>query len=99
MTKSQPWGLASSFSGGLENQSMSDLERDTRADNARSKGRSRAAIYVARLAALRFETLILRCQITNGRSTTPRPLLATRLDATDARTADIHARLIEARAT
>lgn len=58
----------------------------------------RAAFYAARFDALRFGTFILRCQITNGRSTTPRPLLATRLDLADARAADIRARLIEARA-
>jgi hypothetical protein len=78
---------------------MTDMGHDDEAGNAQSRYRlpnRRAAIYTARLAVLRFETRILRCQITNGRCTTPRPLLATRLDATDARTADIHARLIEA---
>jgi hypothetical protein len=56
----------------------------------------RAAIYVARLEALRFETFIVRCQLDNPRNERRRELLATRLDATDARTADIAARLMEA---
>jgi hypothetical protein len=56
----------------------------------------RAAIYAARLAALRFETFIVRCQLDNPRNECRRELLATRLDATDARAADITARLIEA---
>jgi hypothetical protein len=56
----------------------------------------RAAIYAARLAALRFETFVMRCQLDNPRNEPRRELLATRLDATDARSADIAARLIEA---
>jgi hypothetical protein len=71
---------------------------DTTTTNAQSKGRSRAAIYVARLAALRFETFIVRCQLDNPRNECRRELLATRLDATDARTADIRARMLETRA-
>ena len=55
-----------------------------------------AAIYAARLEALRFETFIVRCQMDNPRNDCRRELLATRLDATDARTADIAARLMEA---
>ena len=57
----------------------------------------RAAIYAARLEALRFETFIMRCQMDNPRNECPRDLLATRIDATDARAADIAARLFEAR--
>jgi hypothetical protein len=56
----------------------------------------RAAIYAARLAALRFETFIVRCQLDSPRNECRRKLLTTRLDATDARTADIAARLMEA---
>jgi hypothetical protein len=56
----------------------------------------RAATYAARLAALRFETFIVRCQMDNPRNECRRELLATRLDATDARAADIAARLTEA---
>jgi hypothetical protein len=56
----------------------------------------RAAIYAARLAALRFETFTVRCQLDNPRNECRRELLATRLDATDARAADIAARLFEA---
>jgi hypothetical protein len=56
----------------------------------------RAAIYAARLETLRFETFIVRCQMDNPRNECRRELLATRLDATDARSADIAARLIEA---
>jgi len=56
----------------------------------------RAAIYAARLEALRFETFIVRCQLDNPRNDCRRELLATRLDATDARSADIAARLVEA---
>jgi hypothetical protein len=56
----------------------------------------RAAIYAARLAALRFETFIVRCQLDNPRNECRRELLTTRLDATDARAADITARLLEA---
>ena len=58
----------------------------------------RAAIYAARLAALRFETFLVRCQIDSPRNADRRDLLATRLDATDARAADIAARLSEAMA-
>jgi hypothetical protein len=58
----------------------------------------RAKLYAGRLHALRHEILILRRQLENSRSTMPRTLLATRLDATDARAADFFARLIEARA-
>jgi hypothetical protein len=65
------------------------------ARNNRLAGR-RAAIYTARLAALRFETFIIRCELDNPRNEYRRELLATQLDATDARTADIAARLIEA---
>jgi hypothetical protein len=56
----------------------------------------RAAIYAARLEALRFETFIVRCQLDNPRNDCRRGLLATRLDATDARSADIAARMLEA---
>lgn len=73
---------------------------DTTSINApRDGSERRAAIYVARLAALRFETFIVRCQLDNPRNECRRELLAIRLDATDARTADIHARMIETRAT
>jgi hypothetical protein len=58
----------------------------------------RAAIYAAKLAALRFEALTVRCQLDNPRNEGRRELLAIRLDATDARTADIAARLIHAMA-
>jgi len=58
----------------------------------------RTAIYAARLEALRFETFVVRCQMDNPRNDCRRELLATRLDATDARAADIRARLIHARA-
>jgi hypothetical protein len=76
---------------------MSDIEHGASRSNALPN--RRAAIYVARLAALRFETFIVRCQLDNPRNECRRELLATRLDATDARTADIAARLIEARAS
>jgi hypothetical protein len=59
----------------------------------------RAAIYAARLAALRIESFVVRCQLDNPRNECRRELLATRLEATDARTADLAARLIETRAT
>jgi hypothetical protein len=58
----------------------------------------RAALYVAHLQAIRFETFVVRCQLDNPRNECRRELLATRLDATDARAADVFARLIEARA-
>jgi hypothetical protein len=58
-----------------------------------------AAIYAARLAALRFETFIVRCQLDSPRNECRRKLLTNRLDATDARAADIRARMIEARAS
>jgi hypothetical protein len=58
----------------------------------------RAAIYAARLAALRHETLVVRCQLDNPRNECRRELLATRLDAADARAADVAARLMEAAA-
>jgi hypothetical protein len=90
---------------------MTDVEEGPMCGNA-PKGRSRptmrafswdrdgserrAAIYVARLAALRIETFLVRCQMDNPRNECRRELLATRLDATDARTADIAARLLEA---
>jgi hypothetical protein len=57
-----------------------------------------AAIYAAKLATLRFQSFTVRCQIDNPRNAGRRELLATRLDATDARAADIAARLFEARA-
>jgi hypothetical protein len=57
----------------------------------------RAAIYAARLEALRFETFIVRCQLDNPRNERRRELLASRLGAADARSADIAARLMEAR--
>jgi hypothetical protein len=56
----------------------------------------RAAIYASRLATLRFETLMVRRQLENSCDEHRRELLATRLDATDARAADIAARLSEA---
>ena len=56
----------------------------------------RAANYAARLEALRFETFKVRCQMDSPRNECRRELLATRLDATDARIADIAARLMEA---
>jgi hypothetical protein len=59
----------------------------------------RAAIYVARLAALRIEIFVVRCQLDNPRNECRRELLATRLDATDARTADVFARMCESRAS
>jgi hypothetical protein len=57
----------------------------------------RAAIYAARLEALRFETFIVRCQLDNPRNEGRRELLAARLHATDTRAADLAARLSEAR--
>jgi hypothetical protein len=50
----------------------------------------------AQLDALLRETFVMRCQLDNPRNECRRELLATRLDATDARTADIAARLLEA---
>jgi hypothetical protein len=55
------------------------------------------AQLVARLHALRRETFIARCQLDNPRNECRRELLATRLDATDTRAADITARLLETR--
>jgi hypothetical protein len=81
---------------------MTDIEHGAGRINALNRNllpNRRAAIYVARLAALRFETFIVRCQLDNPRNECQRELLATRLDATDARSADIHARMIETRAT
>jgi hypothetical protein len=58
----------------------------------------RAALYAAHLQALRFETFIVRCQLANPRNDDRRALLGHRLEVVDARAADLHARLIEARA-
>jgi hypothetical protein len=58
----------------------------------------RAALYASHLQALRLETFLVRCQIDNPRNGERRALLALRLDAVDARAADIHARMIAARA-
>jgi len=71
-----------------------EIERSANLRNALER---RAAIYAAKLAALRSETLLMRCRIDSPRNADRRELLATRLDATDARAADIAARLIEAR--
>lgn len=73
------------------------LNQDDLSRNAlrreRLPNRRLAAIYAARLAALRLETFIVRCQLDNPRNECRRELLTTRLDATDARVADIAARL------
>lgn len=61
--------------------------------NAPLAARVRAEFYAARLHALRRETFIVRCQLANSHNDDRRALLATRLDATDARAADIHARM------
>jgi hypothetical protein len=53
----------------------------------------RAEFYAARLHALRFETFAVRRQMDNPRNACRRELLATRLDATDARAANIYARM------
>jgi hypothetical protein len=58
-------------------------------------GRNSRAVtfYAERLAALRFQALIQRCQLAKAHTDGQRELLARRLDLTDARTADIAARL------
>lgn len=55
-------------------------------------------IEAERLAALRFQAYIVRCQIANPHNERRRALLVTRLDLVDGRAADLRARLIEARA-
>jgi hypothetical protein len=53
----------------------------------------RAAFLVDRLDALRWQAMIARCQIAKAHDGAERELLARRLDLTDARSADIAARL------
>jgi hypothetical protein len=57
----------------------------------------RAGLYVEILDALRVETFVIRRRLADPRNDDRRGLLATRLDATDARAADVFARLIQAR--
>jgi hypothetical protein len=59
----------------------------------------RAAIYAARFHALRHEIALNSRLLDNPRNAERRELLVMRLDETRARAADIHARMIEARAT
>jgi hypothetical protein len=57
----------------------------------------RARAYSAELAALRNEAFLMRCRLDRAPDDMLRALLAWRLDAADARAADIRARLIETR--
>jgi hypothetical protein len=71
---------------------------NAQAANAPHGTNLRAALYASHLQALRLETLKVRCQLDNPRNGERRALLALRLDAVDARAADLNARLIEATA-
>lgn len=68
----------------------------TEAETAANAPR-RAALYAA-LQAIRSETFAVRCQLDSPRNECRRGLLASRLDATTARGADVFARISEARA-
>jgi hypothetical protein len=63
----------------------------------RDGSRRRAAIYADRLDALRHEIVINQRLLDDPRHAERRELLVMRLDETQARAADIAARLIEAR--
>jgi hypothetical protein len=54
----------------------------------------RTAFYADRLAALRFQSFIARCQLARAHNDGQRVLLERRLDLTDARSADLTARLL-----
>jgi hypothetical protein len=55
--------------------------------------RDHRTVLSARLDALRFQTFIARCQLAKAHDDAERELLAGRLDLSDARAADIAARL------
>ena len=57
----------------------------------------RAELYATRLHALRHEIALNSRLLDNPRHAERRELLVMRLDETQARAADIHARLVEAR--
>jgi hypothetical protein len=56
----------------------------------------RTAINAAKLDALRFEARLVRRQLDRAPDDSRRALLARRLDAADARAADLNARLVKA---
>jgi hypothetical protein len=56
----------------------------------------RTAINAAKLDALRFEARLVRRQLDRAPDDSRRELLVRRLDAADARSADVFARMVEA---
>jgi hypothetical protein len=67
-------------------------------DDATTTNALRRAALFAALQAIRSETFRARCRLDSPRNEACRELLASRLDATTARGADVFARMIESRA-